>query len=314
MTNPSRKTMRLAALIALVGVAILGAGRKMEVGASSSPGPVAAVVAPQVLSAPAQASTPSMAALTASAADAAAPEPAAPLPEPAREDSTERRDCTPDLSLTRVPGGLALVTFSARCAGAARLEVAHAGLRFSDRADADGGYQVLIPILSRGGEVAISAPGGVSVAARLDVSPDVLLPQVALQWTGAPGLSLHARENGAGYDDPGHVWAGAPRDVLSAVRGQGGFLTELGDPALPQPRMAQVYTFPPATAGSRADITVEAAVTEATCGRDIAAELVQQRGGGTVATPLTVSVPDCDAAGGILVLKKLRGDLKIATK
>jgi hypothetical protein len=315
--TPSRKTMRLAALLTLAGVAVLGAGQAMKVDASAGPGPAAAVVAPPVPAVPA----PSMAAwtedaLAATPAPVTAPVsmPAAPPPLTAAGDQAAGRDCPAELSLTKVPGGLILVDFSAPCAGAARLEIAHAGLRFSDRADPDGGYQVLVPVMGRDAEVAIRAPGGVSAAARLDVPADALLPQVALQWTGAPGMSLHARENGAGYDDPGHVWAGAPRDVLSAVRGQGGFLTELGDPSLPRPRMAQVYTFAPATAGTRADITVEADVTETNCGRDIAAELVEQRRGGTVATPLAVSVPGCGAAGGILVLKKIGGDLKIATK
>jgi hypothetical protein len=63
------------------------------------------------------------------------------------------------------------------------------------------------------------------------------------------------------------------------------------------------------------ELAVEAEVTEATCGRDIAADTRILRDG-TAAPPREVAIfmPDCSAVGDFLVLKTLFDGRKIAAE
>ena len=61
-------------------------------------------------------------------------------------------------------------------------------------------------------------------------------------------------------------------------------------------------------------VSVEAEVTKANCGREIAAETLQPGADGTMqAVEITLAVPDCSAVGEFLVLKNVLRDLKIAS-
>ena len=55
--------------------------------------------------------------------------------------------------------------------------------------------------------------------------------------------------------------------------------------------MAQVYTWPADTSVS-AEVVIEAAVTEMTCGRELLGETVEARGGAVQVTDLTLAMPD----------------------
>ena len=80
--------------------------------------------------------------------------------------------------------------------------------------------------------------------------------------------------------------------------------------------MAEVYTFPTSRASDAGTValTVESEVTDANCGRDIAAQSIAPRGAGKPprTRDLVLSVPDCGAKGDFLVLNNLLDDLKIA--
>ena len=128
-------------------------------------------------------------------------------------------------------------------------------------------------------------------------------------FSGVVGLAddtfqLHAFEKGAGYGQPGDVWSGAP------VSPDGGYLVSLGDPGLDIPMLAEVYTFP---TDIPADLTIEATVTETTCGRELLGEVLQAQAGKVTVNELTLAMPDCDALGDILVLKNPGRDTTLAT-
>ena len=79
--------------------------------------------------------------------------------------------------------------------------------------------------------------------------------------------------------------------------------------------MAEVYTFPTLTSDSagRIGLSVEAEVTAANCGRQIAAQTLQLKPGETLRSrDVTLDMPACDANGDFLVLKNLFEDLKVA--
>jgi hypothetical protein len=81
------------------------------------------------------------------------------------------------------------------------------------------------------------------------------------------------------------------------------------------PLMAEVYTFP--TGISRRSgavaLTVEAEITAANCGTDIAAQSLQIVPGQPVRVlDLTMTVPGCDALGQFLVLEGVLQDIALA--
>ena len=105
--------------------------------------------------------------------------------------------------------------------------------------------------------------------------------------------------------------------MSTAALGEGGFLTVLGNAGAFAPRLAEVYTFPTATAAREGniDLTVETEVTAANCGRLIEAQALEIRAEGELRTrDLSLNMPNCDAIGNFLVLNNLMDDLKIAAK
>ena len=81
--------------------------------------------------------------------------------------------------------------------------------------------------------------------------------------------------------------------------------------------MAEVYTFPTGVAqqSGNVELTVEAEVTQANCGRDITAQSLEVTGSAPLRVrDLELAMPVCDAVGDFLVLKNMVNDLKIAQK
>ena len=138
------------------------------------------------------------------------------------------------------------------------------------------------------------------------------LRRFAVQWQADDAFQLHAFENGASYSDTGHVSGADPHRPAAGAPAKGGFLTLLGDSTSENPMLAEVYTFP-ADAQINAEVVIEAAVTDTTCGRELLAETLSSTGGGVLVTDLTVAMPECDAVGDYLVLKNLVPDLNIAS-
>ncbi|HSF62971.1 MAG TPA: hypothetical protein VLA78_01195, partial [Paracoccaceae bacterium] len=157
--------------------------------------------------------------------------------------------------------------------------------------------------LDAGGEVAAVLPGGdrLGAAAPLDLSA---VERFAVQWSGADAFQLHAYEDGAAFGQPGHVSAADPGRALPLVPGRGGHLLTLGDAGVDLPLLAEVYTFP-ADPARRVAVTVESAVTPATCGRELLGETLHSRKGATTAADIALAMPGCDALGDFLVLNNL---------
>ncbi|MEY4872587.1 MAG: hypothetical protein RLZZ563_1917, partial [Pseudomonadota bacterium] len=122
--------------------------------------------------------------------------------------------------------------------------------------------------------------------------------RIAVQWMADDRFALNAFEGGADYGQPGHITAGA-----------GPLHVALGDPSVDLPMMAEVYTLP-AKANPR--LTIEAAVTATTCGRELIGETLFSEGGKVTVAELTMALPDCDDLGGFVVLNNPLSDMKLA--
>jgi len=215
-----------------------------------------------------------------------------------------------------VAAAMVNLTLEASCLPDERVTVHHSGLLFSQTTDADGTLDITVPALSRDAVFIVAFSNGEGGVAQTTVEEIADYDRVALQWKGDAGFQLHAREFGAEYGGAGHVWSGAARDMSYGVTGQGGFISKLGNPDVPDGLMAEVYTFPASTTQNAGDValSVETEVGQNNCGLEIEAQTLQTFNGTDITTrDLTLSVPDCDAAGNFLVLNNLFEDLKIAS-
>lgn len=244
-------------------------------------------------------------------------------PAPAETDSaagavvTEAPDCEATLGAEATIAALVTLSFRAPCAPYTRVTFGHGGMEFAELTDSDGRIDIAVPALAEDARFTAILPDGEGAEAVTKVDSLMFYDRAVLQTTGPSGLTLHALECGAGYDEPGHVWSGAPRDPAIAARGEGGFLLMLGDPALEDSPLAQVYTFPSATSrtGGEVALSLEAEVLRGNCGREVTATVTQVRAGETAGRQaLTIPMPGCDAVGDFLLLKTPLNDLKIASR
>jgi hypothetical protein len=202
------------------------------------------------------------------------------------------------------------------CHADARATIHHNGMMVSVVTDAEGVAAVTLPALSENAVFIADLLNGEGAVAQTLVTSFADYDRVVLQWKGDAGFQLHALEYGAGYADAGHIWSAAPGDIAQTVQGKGGFVTTVGDLDLVDGLRAEVYTFPAGAAGRAGDVqmSVEAEVTAANCGHEIAAQTLQVTGGAKLTVQdLTLAVPPCDAKGEFLVLKNLLQDMKIAS-
>ncbi|MFD0859546.1 hypothetical protein [Roseovarius aquimarinus] len=231
------------------------------------------------------------------------------------EEPAPGLSCDYSLTADVAPGAMVTLALDAPCAPRERFTLHHNGMMFTEVTDDGGHASMLVPALSRQAAFIAAFANGEGAVANAEVESLDAYQRVAVQWQGDSGVQLHALEFGADYDEDGHVWAGAARDVAAAADGDRGFLTQLGDAAQPDALRAEVYTFPSLLEGRDGQIAlhVEAEVTAGNCNRDIEAQALQmQAGGGLKVQDLTLMMPECDAAGDFLVLKNLLNDLTIA--
>lgn len=204
-------------------------------------------------------------------------------------------DCTPHLTLTARPGAMIALTLDAPCAAGERVVLRHAGLAVAETLDAEGRLTLDLPALDTRGAVSILMQDGAALDRTVAVPQAAITRRFAVQWMADDAFQLRAVEQGQVYGDAGNVSVEAPASA------RGGSLVSLGDPSLDLPMLAQVYTWPADPLVSARPV-IEAAVTEATCDRDLLGETILSTLGRATVSDLTLTMPGCDALGDILVL------------
>jgi len=229
-----------------------------------------------------------------------------PLPELAlpADDS-----CTVTAQASPAPLANVDLMFSAPCHFNERVTVHHSGLMFTATTDDDGNLWILVPALTATAVYIVELASGSGAVATTQVSGLDQIDRVALQWTGNSGFEIHAREFGAEYGQPGHIWSGVdtPSRTSQVVR--------LGDAHQLAPRMVEVYSFVREMADTSGTValSIEAEVSAINCGREISAQTLELRDDHRLKTrDLVLSMPNCNAIGDFLVLNNLVEDLKIA--
>lgn len=235
---------------------------------------------------------------------------------PAAPEAQMEQTCEITAAARTVAAAMVKLSLSAPCLPQERVTVHHEGMLFNQATDDAGTFEITIPAMAVDATFVIAFTNGEGAVAQTTVEELGEFDRAAVQWKGDAGFQLHAREFGADYGSEGHVWSGAVRDMTYAVTGQGGFISSLGDPDVPDGLLAEVYTFPANAAQNEGDValSVEVVVGRNNCGLEIEAKTLQTFSGKDITSRnLTLSVPDCDAAGNFLVLNNLFEDLKVAS-
>lgn len=250
---------------------------------------------------------------------ASAKEPSAPavdgavVAEGTDTDIATTASCDIMMDLSGEGNGTMTLVLTAPCNPDQRIVLSHEGLAVTARTSLTGSVFAQLPALAVRAEVTAKFPDGRQVSASTEVPEAATLRRFGVQWQGRDGFGIHALENDAAFGSAGDVSGANPHTPVTGIPAKGGHLTLLGDSTVDLPLLAEVYTFPtdPAT---RADVLVEAAVTARTCGSDLLGETLNQFGGSTYITDLTLAMPDCDGVGDYLVLKNLVLDPKLAAR
>jgi hypothetical protein len=180
----------------------------------------------------------------------------------------------------------------------------HAGLEVTATTTANGSLFMALPAMEALSTVEATFADGKAVSAATAVPELAGLRRFGVQWQGDDAFQVF------GYEAGSTISASAPGIASTGgIGAAGGFLTRLGDDASDVPLRAEIYTFP---ATGPSDVVIEAAVTPATCGREIAGKTLASVAGTVIVTDLTLAMPECDAVGDFLVLNNLAPDMTLA--
>lgn len=247
----------------------------------------------------------------------AAPQSVPPEPEETPTLAAIEPACEMTANARPIAAAMVNVTLDAACFPNERLTVHHNGMIFTQITSDTGALDINMPALSREAVFVLAFTNGEGAVAQTTVEDLSDFNRVAVQWKGQSGFEIHAREYGADYGAKGHVWKGAPGDLIDAVTGQGGFMTRHGDLRSSEPLIAEVYSFPAVAAAQSGAValSIETEVTADNCGLEIEAQSFQVSTDGKISSQnVTMSVPTCDSIGDFLVLNNLLQDLKVAAK
>lgn len=218
-------------------------------------------------------------------------------------------DCPIHLDLVPQDGAMLGITLVAPCHADERLTLSHAGLMVTAQTTATGSLFTSLPALDMAGKVTVTFADKTTEDAMMPMPELQDLQRFVVQWSADDRFSLNAFREGATYGEPGHLTA-QPLAMLDGITEPGAAVVALGDPTVPLPLLAEVYTLP--TEG-KATLTVEAQVTAQTCGRELLGEMLDSRGGKVSVQDLSFAMPDCDALGDFIVLNNPRSDLTLAS-
>ncbi|GLS86278.1 hypothetical protein GCM10010873_12520 [Cypionkella aquatica] len=238
---------------------------------------------------------------------------AAPAPEakPAPIEVAKADACPVTLELANSENALIAVTLISPCHANERVVLKHAGLTISAKTTLTGALFTDLPALEQDASVEVMFKDNTSVQASVAVPELASLRRFAVQWQQDDAFQLHGFEDASDFGGAGDVSAATPHQPAAGVPAKGGFLTVLGEVSTDLPMLAQVYTYPK-DSKANAEIVIEAAVTDATCGRELLGQTLQTANGAVKITDMSLAMPECDAVGDYLVLKNLVPDMTIA--
>jgi len=136
--------------------------------------------------------------------------------------------------------------------------------------------------------------------------------RTGLSWSGRQNWAVNADGFGAADLESGQVFSSGSGGSGLA---NGGTLIQLGDPGVPNPMLAEIYSISSADAGSggMVRLSLRSEVTTFNCNTDTEVRSVHsETGQAPVWANLNLEMPGCDEIGSFLVLKNPLRDMMIA--
>ncbi|MBL4769216.1 MAG: hypothetical protein JKY94_16170 [Rhodobacteraceae bacterium] len=220
--------------------------------------------------------------------------------------------CAVTASATVAPMASVDLIVLAPCFRNDRVTIHHNGMVFTEATDITGTLMMTLPALIDNAVFVVAFANGKGAVAMAQIPDLADYRRVVLQWSGQSVFQIHAREFGADYGTPGHIWIGMDESVSPD---QHGSIVRLGNLDALAPYLAEVYTFPRSMSerSGIVSMSIETEVTADNCGREVVAQTIELGLGQQLRTrDLVLSVPECTAIGDFLVLNNLVDDMKIA--
>lgn len=238
-------------------------------------------------------------------------------PPEADADVTVEVDCTPVMDLNLAPAATVAVSISAPCHLETAFTMHHQGMMFTAMTDDEGQADFDVPALAEEAVLIAAFADGNGAVESIPVSDFANYERAVLQWQGETSVMLSAYEGGSAFGDTNHIHAGNPGNLERLTAEEGGFLIRLGKADAADPLIAEVYTFPSTPIDAAYDVTLvaEAEITEANCGQDLSAQSIQiSPNAENAALDLSLTMPECDAIGDVLILQNMFRDLTLASR
>jgi hypothetical protein len=201
-----------------------------------------------------------------------------------------RLACNRVLLADPAPGAMLRLRLDAPCDPGVRVEIRHAGLRFTVSTGPRGTREIVMPALVSAAQVTAVFADGTVAGARAVVPEAAEVERVAVVLDGGLGVALQA---GAGE------------------------VHRLGDAAVAAPILAEVHSLVPGRFGPLPWGTprLEVEVTTSNCARDVVAEILRMDPeGAPERLILRVAMPECNAVGNVVALDLPAPTLRVAGK
>jgi len=219
--------------------------------------------------------------------------------------------CPVSLDLSAADNAMIAITLIAPCHANERVVLKHAGLTVTAKTTLTGALFADLPALEQNARVEVMFKDATLATAEIAVPDLAGMRRFAVQWQQDDAFQLHGFEDGSDFGGPGDVSAATPHQPIAGAPAKGGFMTLLGDATTDLPMLAQVYTYPETTT-AKPEVVLEAAVTPATCGRELLGQTLQTSADAVKISDIALAMPECDAVGDYLVLKNLVPEMTIA--
>ncbi len=215
--------------------------------------------------------------------------------------ATPDADCPVTLSARRAADAMVSLSAALPCARDTDVLITHDLIRFSARTDSEGQLELLVPALSVEAEFVLLTANVEQGRVTIPVPALRNYDRAVLQWRGVGNLQLHSFAAGANVGDPGHVWSASVQDTT----GSRGTVQRLGTGTADPSYSAEVFTYPRGGWQRASDMALKigVALTAENCGRAMPVTTFQiNRGDLVMRQDLSLRLPDCDAAGSVVML------------
>lgn len=215
-------------------------------------------------------------------------------------------DCGLEVRVSRLTGARLRLRLEAPCHPGVPVTIEHAGLRFKERLDAQGRLSLKVPVFEEYARFDIRLPDGTATTVGAFVADLSRLERVGIAFSGSDDTFLHAMEPGATWDGPGHVWRLRPRSRAEAVIEGGGYMTLLGDPNLPDPELAQVFSMPRGKVAPPSPVEISVETLRDACGAPVSITLARLADGAPLLRTLTTTRAGCGGEASHVLKETLK--------